>query len=1251
MANTGGTGPVVANATLQLQAAIDQAALKIQAQRAAETFNQAFNQANKTKEMAKQFDQSMGKALTGAAIGVTALTAAVVKLGSSFGKIAGDFQSLEISLDAIIKNSKTARTTTEGFIGSLRQLALQSGRSSQELANTGRQFLALGFSGTKTTEVLTAFTKGAALVGATNEQLRLALNGVSQIAAKGAVSMEELRRQIAENLPGAVNLSRFFEILGENMGITTEEARKLQEQGKITADEGIKALVQQLNEATEGVDVFAIRAGTLAGVMGILREGFTQAVQTGFRPFIDTILGANGPLGNFLATLRGGGQGIAGLNGLIERFANTLGTSFVDILNEIIPLIPQIANLFVTLTEAFAPVIVDIVKIGASIASALLPALNLLAMGFRFLLTELGPVSFVLRQLVAGGLINGLVRAFGLFGRALGSIGGLIGRVATPVSTALRSFSEMSNIISGIVTAIGFLNPVLNVLDNVFNGLAGTVVAATGAFFLFNVQAKAAVVVSALKTSFDVASTGLVLLITRLRAATAAMTGLQLAAGTIVFAGVGFAIAGLITALQNAKANADALVSSLTASVDTSNLTQVTAVVERLDQKLQELKIKNDPKKDSFWRGLGRSIVSEIDRGLGTDFEKQIFNADETGVSKAMDGLRVQGVLLQSVFASVANKTGASFEKIRQVAAELKIDLSKIVPENELATIDALIKGLEGLGKVKLEFKGVDTLIDKFKDLFSAAQSVKSATDALTDANADLTSATDELVELETERLAILADTTSELAEIAEAEDNLLRIENRLRDIEEDRIELQRELAELKAPATADELAEADRNLERATIGLNRAKRKEQELLDSLTKKQKKSLNLSGLSLDQLRTTLANIRAGMDATKRDDSDPNEKTEAEIQEEIASNRLDVLDAEQAVKDATQDILDLKNRVLDNAVEIREKEQQIADLEIDKRQALRDQVKARNDLAKLRAGETAHATELQNIDEKIADAKERQEKATKNIKTATDALKIATIELAIEEAKITGNIAEQFRLESLLLNTKAGIYNISRNMTQELRTQLIDIQNNNVAYAEQERLAQSILDKNTTINSVFGQRLPISSAYTSGLLGQLFTGATINILPPFDPNKNFGGGGNFAEGGMITRPMFANIGEGFKHEMILPLTKPDRVWEIMSRNLPKYPGALRAAQAALGGPGTSPNLSQAVSSLRGAGGSAGNGSHFERDLLNELRMMNEHLDKLNKQDPNVSISVAQKSNDELLRKQILRDVAKMLAERRR
>lgn len=62
------------------------------------------------------------------------------------------------------------------------------------------------------------------------EQLNGTLNALSQIASKGAVNMEELRQQLGDRLPGAL------QIMADGLGVTTEELNKLVETGQVSSE-------------------------------------------------------------------------------------------------------------------------------------------------------------------------------------------------------------------------------------------------------------------------------------------------------------------------------------------------------------------------------------------------------------------------------------------------------------------------------------------------------------------------------------------------------------------------------------------------------------------------------------------------------------------------------------------------------------------------------------------------------------------------------------------------------------------------------------------------------------------------------------------------------------------------------------------------------------------------------------------------------------------------------------------------------
>lgn len=1145
-----------------------------------------------------------GTAMTGAAVATGALTAVVVGLGVAFVRTAGNFQELEQSINAIIENSSTAGTSTDAFIKSLRELALQSGRSSEQLANTGRQFLALGFSGRETLEVLEAFTKAAALTGASSRQLELALNGVSQIASKGVVSMEELRRQIAENLPGAVNLSRFFELLGENMGITTEEARKLQEQGKITADVGIKTLIQTVNEATEGLDVFALRAQTLNGLLGILKEGFTQAVQSGFRPFVDALTQAtSGPLGKLVQGLQSGGGAIEGFSGLIERFGTVLGTSFRDILNEILPLIPQLANLFVTLTEAIAPVVVDLIRTGATITKFVVPALTVAAEGLRILFTELGPVSFILRQLATGALITGAVRAFSLFGRAAGSLGGLIGRIATPITKILDTFSKMAGPIGAVTASFGLLRNLLGPLANSVEFLKISIGALAIAFVSLKIGA-----ITNLLFAFNSATVavglGVQRLVASVRTASIALTTLGRAlaiAGPAVAASIAFnALAGSI---QRANEQSKNLQQSLTEGIEPDSIESLRNAVNDTSSELTRQK--------GVVEGYTGSVTGFFKRmgEFGTGAKNIYLDAAQAvnDLDPVLAQLQARLGLGEAVIASVANATGASVNQIQNAIRALGIDITNIPVAKELAVTKRIIdsikdaalgagSGLSNLNKALQE--AVDkqddiaranktvkdaekTLLGSRKDLVSATEDLKDAEKELVTAKQRLIDTTTELNQLEAERLVLLKDTARDLREIGDAQRDLERIGIRLLGIDEERADILQQISELQNEDLSDEKAAADNRVTRATIAHNRALREQQELLAGLNEEQQSSIDLSNLTLDQLRGRLAGLR--LEANAQRAKKKTGKSQVEIDEEIALAGIDVLETQGELNDAIEDRLGLDNKVIENQVEIKRLNGILKGLELDKADLIDDQVEAQIALIALQNGETTRLGEIKKIDGEIATLRtqiktdtEGIEKANANIKTSQEAIRDASIIIKDNEILVRDAKLQQRSTVALILGDE--------NLINEALRARIGMNNTLVGQSS-----------NILANSLIANLLP-TLAPIDQVLFEATVGANKND-PAFaqkladiilnNPNKlrtlfRALGISGFEQGGMITSPTMAVMGERFKHEMVLPMTKPDRVWSLLSQNLPKYPGAMRAAQDAISPSASIPSISKLVSS---------------------------------------------------------------------
>jgi tape measure domain-containing protein len=91
-------------------------------------------------------------------------------------------------------------------------------------------------------DIFEAVSKAMAVLGKSSADTQGALLAISQIVSKGNVSLEELRGQLGERLPGA------FQIAAKSMGLTTAELDKLVSSGKLTAEEFLPKFATALRE-------------------------------------------------------------------------------------------------------------------------------------------------------------------------------------------------------------------------------------------------------------------------------------------------------------------------------------------------------------------------------------------------------------------------------------------------------------------------------------------------------------------------------------------------------------------------------------------------------------------------------------------------------------------------------------------------------------------------------------------------------------------------------------------------------------------------------------------------------------------------------------------------------------------------------------------------------------------------------------------------------------------------------------------
>ena len=145
----------------------------------------------------------------------------------------------------------------------------------RDVVDAYQRLLTAGFKPVEIPVVLRGVGDLAAMKGFSKEIIDRVLLAFQQIRSKGRLQGEELL-QLAE---AGVPLGRVYEVLGRRLGVTAEQARKLQEAGRISADLGIVAVMEALRDSVSGGELGKLMDRTsqsIAGLWSTLRSRPTE---------------------------------------------------------------------------------------------------------------------------------------------------------------------------------------------------------------------------------------------------------------------------------------------------------------------------------------------------------------------------------------------------------------------------------------------------------------------------------------------------------------------------------------------------------------------------------------------------------------------------------------------------------------------------------------------------------------------------------------------------------------------------------------------------------------------------------------------------------------------------------------------------------------------------------------------------------------------------------------------------------------
>ena len=196
------------------------------------------------------------------------------------------------------------------------RLGIDLGTLSTEYSKFAISTKGTNLAGANTRKIFLAVAEAAVVSRVSTAELSGTFVALSQIVSKGAVQMEELRQQLGDRLPGAL------QIMADGLNVTTGELIKMMEQGQVSAD-ALVPFAEELNKRF-GPGLGEALAGTTVGLGRLKNAAFQAMVQFASSGFIDSF---NALLKDLTATLQSADfeAFITRLSGATAVLSDTLG--------------------------------------------------------------------------------------------------------------------------------------------------------------------------------------------------------------------------------------------------------------------------------------------------------------------------------------------------------------------------------------------------------------------------------------------------------------------------------------------------------------------------------------------------------------------------------------------------------------------------------------------------------------------------------------------------------------------------------------------------------------------------------------------------------------------------------------------------------------------------------------------------------------------------------------------------------------
>jgi len=244
--------------------------------------------------------------------------AAVAGLGDAFKALAAslvvkDFIDANVAFQSFERTMVLVKGSTEAASSEFDYITDLSNKLGLEVLTTAKNYALLtvatrgtSLEGQGSREIFEAVSIAMSSLGKSSADTEGAFQAITQIVSKGKVSMEELRQQLGERLPGA------FQIAAKSMGLTTSELDKLVSSGGLAAEDFLPKFAAGLKEAFGDVS----NVDTYTASLNRMKNSLTEA---------EIIIGKGGGFDVLTKVVQTGTLAIVGAVSAFELFGKTIG--------------------------------------------------------------------------------------------------------------------------------------------------------------------------------------------------------------------------------------------------------------------------------------------------------------------------------------------------------------------------------------------------------------------------------------------------------------------------------------------------------------------------------------------------------------------------------------------------------------------------------------------------------------------------------------------------------------------------------------------------------------------------------------------------------------------------------------------------------------------------------------------------------------------------------------------------------------